>query len=449
MRDMKQKAEELGLKSWSADLVEDLVNVNAGGTYVSNAEIAEKCRERADELGHRVRNAGDEAFFSGPAGAKLRVADFDGDASKAAGAASSRWIEHLTTYHKNAQEFVNNADFDGCEGRSPLERAMNYVRLMREKDQPDETPHHDDEATTNPLFFTDDMKQLAEEINERVQLIRDIPVEDIQDLIGGGAAGDDLESDPGMGIKSQIASDFTVEQWIWMKMSKRIDSLPGLTVSLTRQVEPDPDGREVQIRPIAGWDQMTKLTPREWTYPPMLRAYRVASRMAMVRVKVRTVEKRQLLYILVDGSGSMGGDSRYRAGGIVMNRLRAVKRGEAVVYVRFFDSTCWMEEYYAHDVPTAVKCMEDIRNVEYRGGGTAIDHCARQATERIGEILHGGEELVKPELLVVTDGQDTVKMTLNDLGGTTMHAFVLGANDTLVNIARQSGGVGISLRNQR
>jgi hypothetical protein len=89
--------------------------------------------------------------------------------------------------------------------------------------------------------------------------------------------------------------------------------------------------------------------------------------------------------------------------------------------------------------------MADVKDVYYGGGGTAIDHCARQATARVEEILGSGDQLTKPELLVVTDGQDGVSLTLNDLKGTTMHAFVLGTNQELVNIARQSGGVGIEI----
>jgi Mg-chelatase subunit ChlD len=447
MFEMRQKATELGLKAWSSDLVEDLVNVNAGGTYVSPGPLEEACEERAVEISSVVHGEEDSRYRSLPGGRSLyHNAYYDSDSGSASRRAEAEsktaWKDHLNQYHTNAQEFVNAADFSECEGKSPLERAMNYVRLMSEKDLPEHSDTHGADETANPLFSSINMKGMADEINERVILVNETSMEELQDLEPG--VGKEVGSEA-KGSKAEIASNFTAEDWVWLRMSKKIDSLPSMVTSLSREQVADPDGREVRVRPIESWDEVNKLTPREWTYPPVLRAYRIASRVAMIREKVKTVVKRQLLYILVDGSGSMSGRKTYQAGGIVMNRLRAVKRGDAVVYVRFFDASCWKDEYHAWDEASAVKCMADVKDVYYGGGGTAIDHCARQATARVEEILGSGDQLTKPELLVVTDGQDGVSLTLNDLKGTTMHAFVLGTNQELVNIARQSGGVGIEI----
>ena len=68
---------------------------------------------------------------------------------------------------------------------------------------------------------------------------------------------------------------------------------------------------------------------------------------------------------------------------------------------------------------------------------------AREALSRIEEIMREGQSH-RPELVVVSDGNDTVGLAPGDLGQTRLHAFLVECdNRPLTDLAIKSGGVGI------
>ena len=160
------------------------------------------------------------------------------------------------------------------------------------------------------------------------------------------------------------------------------------------------------------------------------------------------MDKQQLLYLMIDSSGSMRyEDNISKACGILFNRLKAVVEGNAQVYFRFFD-TDLSDEHYAHDEETAKEAMRTISKHGFSGGGTAIVESARTCLDRIRDIMESKEhDLAVPELIIVSDGMDSVdELSASEFMsvGTKMHAFILGyENKPLMDIARQTGGVGI------
>ena len=65
--------------------------------------------------------------------------------------------------------------------------------------------------------------------------------------------------------------------------------------------------------------------------------------------------------------------------------------------------------------------------------------------ERILEICKQDPTLTRPELVIVTDGDDNVKsLKLEQFVKTKVHAFIVDRkNDDLVEFAKATGGVGI------
>ena len=87
--------------------------------------------------------------------------------------------------------------------------------------------------------------------------------------------------------------------------------------------------------------------------------------------------------------------------------------------------------------------MQELARGNFSGGGTAIDACSRKALARIEEIYKEGTTH-RPELVVISDGDDMVRLTPEDLGPTRLHGFVVEAeNVALTDLAVKSGGVGI------
>lgn len=125
-----------------------------------------------------------------------------------------------------------------------------------------------------------------------------------------------------------------------------------------------------------------------------------------------------------------------------MNRLKAVIAGEAELYVRLFDTSLY-QEYHAGTPEEAKELIKHFTEKNYSGGSTDISGCARSAQKRIEEIITSGATY-KPELVVITDGDDSIDLKISDFKGTKMHAFVVECSNTkLCELAKATGGVGV------
>lgn len=126
-----------------------------------------------------------------------------------------------------------------------------------------------------------------------------------------------------------------------------------------------------------------------------------------------------------------------------MNRLKAVIGGEAELYVRLFD-TQLRQEHHAGTPTEAKQIVRHFTEKNYSGGGTDISGCARAAQKRIEEIIAAGATY-RPELVIITDGDDQINLTTKDFSGTKVHAFVVECdNKALTDLAIATGGVGIN-----
>jgi len=150
----------------------------------------------------------------------------------------------------------------------------------------------------------------------------------------------------------------------------------------------------------------------------------------------------QLLYMLIDCSGSMNEPSRIgTAVALLTNRLVAVSRGDASLYYRFFDSAAH-SEVSATDKNGATSALASVMRGHYSGGGTSIDTAIRSGVTGIERILKDNP-LIKPELNIVSDGEDSVRIGLPDLHGIKLHVFLVGGrrNEKLERLALASGGM--------
>jgi uncharacterized protein with von Willebrand factor type A (vWA) domain len=147
--------------------------------------------------------------------------------------------------------------------------------------------------------------------------------------------------------------------------------------------------------------------------------------------------------MLIDVSGSMNSVERIgTACGILMNRLKAVVAGDAELYYRFFDG----DAYEEHCVRTKAEALEAMRRVlkkNFSGGSTSIDNALRAGIRGVHAKLKEGS-LIKPHIVVVSDGCDQISVTKSELGDVVLHAFLCGgSNETLTSLAKASKGVGV------
>lgn len=315
-------------------------------------------------------------------------------------------VTNVQVHVERTRQFLEGVDFDQIPGNTPLEKALALSKYMEScKGQPEASEFNE---------MTDDFNKMSPEERE---------------LSGGSFAQFILES-----------SDIEA-------ISRELDLISDLRVSRMSKPIPDPHGNLVRSRPVKDLNELSRVPQAEWALPELYRIYRVLSHQTLVRERVSMIERRQLIYMIVDASGSMQGDRFTYALGVLLNRIKAVIRGDAEMWFAWFSAELEGERHIP-DKDTAVEVYKEVVAKGLPGGGTYIDGCIAEAIERIHE-LQATNALWKPELVVVSDGCDEVYTIPSNLRGIRLHSFnCLGSNPELERLARQSGGVSVKL-NQR
>lgn len=265
----------------------------------------------------------------------------------------------------------------------------------------------------------------------------------LETFVGGDEPADDATL---LGLELSVSGIQVAEM---LRIARKLSELAELQQDKAKPT-PDPNGEDVSLRSIEEISELGKAMQSAFTLPHRLRMQRAVSGELDVRNPRTRRAQKQLLFMVVDGSGSMWFDDAAigasRAAGVVMNRLEAVVKGEAELYLRFFDGALRKEEFHADSPATARELMRIVSDpAQYMGGSTEFAGTLARASQRAEEILTE-RGLRDPEIVFVTDGLASVP-DLSVLGENTLHTFQVGAteNQELSALARKSGGVGVYL----
>ena len=113
------------------------------------------------------------------------------------------------------------------------------------------------------------------------------------------------------------------------------------------------------------------------------------------------------------------------------------------MYLSVFDSK--MSKVHKAETPEeARELIKQYTQQNFRGGSTDIAGCVKSAQGYIEKEINSGAQLYKPEIVVLTDEDTSVKsLTKADLNGTKMHGFAMSvSNPSLVAFAQSTGGIG-------
>jgi len=425
------KAKEMKVSKFSTEMVQDLCNLAAGGNINPPSSYRELVRESVEENIERKRISG-----------CINGYQIDGKEIKSRSEAIDVVTDKTMKYHRNVCDFLQTVEIDKFPGNSPLEQALSMLQMLFQKSQSGESG---DNSEPLPIFTeNDNSEKEAKDLNNTMDQVNSLS-QDEKDLLDPENTDSDSKSegeDDNL-QKRKLAMDFVNGKQVMLEVARNLNNLSRMQVRKSKKQEPDPDGSDVRNRPIRHLGEMHKLVKSEWALPEKYRLFRMVTNASQVRERVTTIEKKQLLYIIVDCSGSMEQGQRiYKAGGIIMNRLQAVIAGEAEVYIRLFDTQLKTE----HHASNAIEARETIKHFtekNYSGGSTDISGCAKAAQTRIEEIIKSGS-MYKPELVIITDGEDQISLKAKDFAGSKIHAFVIECeNKQLTDLAKSTGGVGI------
>lgn len=430
-KDIQEMAKKVGLRTFSQDLVEDLCNIQAGGSYIPEHQIVDKLR-RSDYLDKCLTtNRKGEYVYRGLEYLEDFNKNYVKDKVKARELASLKEVK----YQRNIQNFVRSLDISNVPGVSPLEKSLSLVKILSTQEG-GELSNHPEEKDSLPIF-NQSQEKLADKINKTFEAISNLDYHEKQLLDFTGPLGD----------KNQlsIAEDMLNGKEVMLQIKRNLDKLVKLRTGKQVKLTSDPNGNEVRYRPINDFSEIDRLNPGELIYTKNYLNYRIVSGTSTVRERCSKQEKKQLLLVLVDCSGSMqDGNNYFKAGGVLMNRLKAVPH-EAEIVFSFFHRKL-EEEYTATTLDEARELMSKIKYQNFNEGSTAIAFCIKEAIKRTKLKLKNDSSLTAPQIMVVTDGcDDTTDLKVKDLGGIVLNAIIVGGtNDHLLKIARQSGGVAIS-----
>lgn len=392
--EMREAAAHYQVKKFAPDLVTDLCNLAAGGS-VAPPSVLRAALRRAGKAARK-------------------------DAAK------------LQKYHERVSQFLRTLDAPALPGPTPLAKAMRLLRLLAQKTGG--TPGSGG-GELLPIFLDGPPPaELAKELQTLDDAIEHLSDEE-RTLLAPQVEDPELQG-------LTIADDMQ-DASVWLRVARTLQEFAQMRTTRSRDLHVDPEGDDVRTRQIADFSELPRIQKTEWALPSGYRTYRIATHVSPVRERMRRDERKQLLYMLIDCSGSMKDGQRIStAGGILLNRLTAVVRGEAELIARFFDGGVY-PEHVAKTPREAQLLIARFRKENFSGGSTDISGSLRTAQERIVALTKGGA-LIRPELVIVTDGDASINLTAADLAGTRLHAFVVGgSNPTLLDLARQTGGVGI------
>ncbi len=416
--EMREAAKVAGLQKFSADLVEDFCNLASGGDIVPPSEYRVHVEHDVDK--------------------KLFASERKFDRSEAIGRGMK--------YQQNICDFLQTVELGKMPGSSPLEQVMNLLKLLAKQEGGGGSGSGEDD----PLpIFQEKGEETAKEINQVMDQVNSLTNEETELLdkedSDEASASDGKDPKQAMKMAEDLCDKARREM---LRISRKLDTLSKMRVQRESKFVVDPEGDDVRTRGIKNLGEIARVTKPSWAiYQKSSSLFWLKATTGQLPVRERGIwsEKKQLLYVLIDCSGSMSEDGGIRiakACGVLMNRLKAVLKGDATLYWRLFD-TDLKTEHFVSTPAEAKTAMEELRKGNFSGGSTAIDACSKAALMRIDEIMkEGGAH--RPELVVVTDGDNSVGMKLEDLGETRIHAFVVQkTNSALTDLAIKSGGVGI------
>lgn len=434
--EMKTVATKVGLKGFSRDLVADLCNLAAGGSVQPPSAYRETVRRMADEKLPAPDGSGDWPIF-GTRYTKSRHEAVEYHAGK------------LMKYHQNVCDFLQAVDLTQFPGGTPLEQAMSLLKLLSTQKG---GGGGGEGGEPLPIFGEncDRPEGVAEKLEETMELVDSLEEEEQAMLDPDGKNFEDSQETGNRELnKLKVAEDLVEgsDARVMLDISRTLDQFTKLQVRKQKLVKPDPSGDEVRTRPIKHLGELSKVAKSAWATrqaQPTYFLYQAVTQQLPVRERVTREEKRQAIFILLDGSGSMNGRPHWKASGVVMNRLKAVIAGDAEVWLSVFD-TEMSDPAHATDEAGAKELIKKFKAKNFSGGGTDIRAAVKAAHDFIDKKIKAGEALWRPEVVVLTDEDTSIKgLRKTDIPGTRVHGFAMEAkNKPLVDFAKSTGGVGI------
>lgn len=433
--EMRAAADAVGLRSFSRDLVADLINLAAGGEINPPSSYRGRVLDEVEE--------------------KLPAPDSDGEWKLSSG----RWtkdrqeavndsLNRAMAYHQAVADFLETVDLSKFPGQTPLQQAMSMLKLLSQQEGGSGGGENGERL---PIFIdNDNPEKTAEQLSDIMDEVDSLS-KDEQELLDPDGNWQNGRQENGSNEslnRLKVAEDLMAGKQEILDISRNLDKLSKMQVHRQKKVEADPDGAEIQTRPLKGLSELARVSKTAWATRQQSGTYflyQAVSGQLQVRERVTRQDRKQVIFILVDGSGSMrSGHRHYKASGVVMNRIKAVIAGDAEVYLAVFDDRMY-DPYHAATPEEAKVLMKKFMGKNFSGGCTDIAAAIKAAYDFIQEEMKNRDDIYRPEIVVLTDDDSSVsRLKKSDIPGAKVHGFAMETrNRSLVDFCKSTGGIGI------
>ena len=255
---------------------------------------------------------------------------------------------------------------------------------------------------------------------------------------------DPCSEDPELQIEIAKVMNYDIREAL--RVSRNISQLSNMNNPAMQRWQAQPDGDETAYRSMKSLSEISHMRTSSYALKktqPKLFTHKLVNGHFTVREHGINRDRRQLLYMLIDGSGSMGGARAAMATGVLLNRLRNVVKGDAKLWFAMFDG----EPRHERSACTPMEAFEAVKYVmdgnTYSGGSTNIDGAIYYAVQQINQKREEDPDLILPELVLVSDGEACCKTTREDLGEIRFHVIqcATGLQKDLRKLAQSTRGV--------
>ncbi len=235
-------------------------------------------------------------------------------------------------------------------------------------------------------------------------------------------------------------SKLTNEQRKILSILSQVNQIDNLKVGSFASMVEDHESKTKKEIPISNYSELLKIHAVEMVHPAY--PYRAATKAYTLQKGVKTLESKQTLILVIDGSASMDEDWKQAwVKAILVNRGLSVADGRSELYVaQYRETICTpftkittkeeFKDYY-------VNYKKQLEGASTEVGSVIADIEQQLINNRVGE--HAVNTTKRPHVLVINDGQDSVNPLFR--ANATVHAFVLGMkNSNLKRLVHRSGG---------
>ena len=343
----------------------------------------------------------------------------------------SEWLglslnEKELMYHKKVQNFLVESQhlMRKATGADSLTKALNFIAMLASLSGGEPAGAQGD---TLPIFnnqSVSDIVRKLEELFESLKQLGDLELEMLE--LDGNSPEQNI-------YKLSQRQELEIAR-IARLLKKNIK----FALPVTRVFVPNPSGTKTAKTQMSEYSQVSKLAPVSQLAMPDFE-YKFVRKSLTVKVKGDYKVDKQHIYMLIDQSESMRrGDRWKKALAVLLNRLGEAGRGSASVNISFFDDKI-TQEFNVSTKSEALELFRKFRGYTPKGNGTMIDKSIREVVSRIMQE----KQRVRPELVLVTDGDDVSTLTFSELRGVKLHYISIeySPNKNLAQLATASGGI--------